>query len=121
MSKRKKQLTQEQIDWRNSILRGKVKPIIKSEKMLDVIVTIDDKINNNVYYLNNGIFWINEYLEGRADKKRLLHTAKAMQENAKELEKLLMQYSSQRPVYAVCGGIWKDKVELPTQLNDAKS
>lgn len=90
MGKSKKPLTQEQIDWRNSILRGKVKPIIKAEVLPEKILSNEDLINKNFYYLNNGIFWINEYIEGRADKNRLLHTARALQENAKELEKLLL-------------------------------
>lgn len=89
MGRRKKQLTQEQIDWRNSILRGKVKSVVKAEKMPDVILSDDDKIRKCFYYLNNCVFWVNEYIEGRVDKARLLETAKALQGNAKNLELLL--------------------------------
>lgn len=89
MGRRKKQLTQEQIDWRNSILRGKVQSVVKAEKMPDVFLSNDDKINTCFYYLNNCVFWVNEYIEGRVDKKRLLETAIAIQGNAKKLENLL--------------------------------
>lgn len=57
--------------------------------MPDVVLTDDDKINKCFYYLNNCVFWINEYIEGRVDKKQLLETAKAIQGNAKKLEILL--------------------------------
>lgn len=68
MGRRKKQLTQEQIDWRNSVLRGKIKSIVKAEKMPDVILTDDDKINTCFYYLNNCIFWINEWVIGKGQR-----------------------------------------------------
>jgi hypothetical protein len=89
MARRKKQLTQEQIDWRNSILRGKVKSIIKAEKMPDNILSNDDKIKQCFYYLNNCVYWLNEYIEGRVDKSELLKTAQAIQGNAKKLELLI--------------------------------
>ena len=85
----KKQLTQKQIDWRNSILIGKVKSVVKAEKMPAIVLSDDDKIKECFYYFNNCVFWVNEYIEGRADKNRLLETAKGFQENAKTLELLL--------------------------------
>ena len=88
MGRRKKQLTQEQIDWRNSILRGRVKSVLITEKP-DVIFNDDDQIRKCFYYLNNCVFWVNEYIENRVDKSRLLETAKALQFNAKKLEILL--------------------------------
>lgn len=89
MGRHKKQLTQEQIDWRNSILRVKVNSVVKSEKMPDVVLSDEDKIRKCFFYLNNCVFWVNEYIEGRVDKSRLLETAKALQGNAKNLELLL--------------------------------
>lgn len=89
MGRHKRQLTQDQIDWRNSILRGKVKSVIKAEKEPEAVLSNDDQIRKCFYYLNNCVFWVNEYIEGRVDKKRLLETAKAIQGNAKKLEMLL--------------------------------
>lgn len=91
MSRRKNILTQEQIDWRNSILRGKVKSVSKAEKMPDFVLSDDDKLKKSFYYLNNCVFWVNEYIEGRIDKLRLLETAKALQGNAKDIELLLLK------------------------------
>jgi hypothetical protein len=90
MSKIKKQLTQEQIDYRNNILRGKVKQIKKTEERVE-IVTDEDKIRQCFFYLNNCVFWINEYIDGNESKERLLLTAQAIQGNAKKLEQLLFK------------------------------
>lgn len=90
MGRRKKQLTQDQIDFRNSILRGEVTPV-KIIEPVKIILSDEDKIRQNFYYLNNCIYWINEYIYGRVDKSQLLKTAKALQENAKKLEMLLSQ------------------------------
>lgn len=86
---RRKKLTQEQIDWRNSILKGKVASVRKAKKIPNTILTDDDKIRKCFFYLNNCVFWVNEYIEGRSTKLRLLEIAKALQGNAKDLELLL--------------------------------
>jgi len=91
MGRKKKQLTQAQIDWRNSILRGKVKTIMTEQKTPDAIFSDGDKINECFYYLNNCVYWLNEYIEGRVSKAKLLEVAKALQRNAIELELLLTQ------------------------------
>lgn len=91
MGRRKKilQLTQEQIDWRNSILRKKISTVKKAEVKPQVILTDEDKIRKCFFFLNNCVFWINEYIDGMVDKKRLLETAIALQSNGRDLEKLL--------------------------------
>ena len=103
MGRRKKVhvLTQEQIDWRNSILRGKIESIKKVDKLPEVvhtpkeeippIITKEDEILKCFFYLNNCVFWVNEYIDGIVDKKRLLETAIAMQGNAKKLELVLRE------------------------------
>ena len=90
MGRRKKvyQLTQEQIDWRNRILKRKRDSVVQSEIITKPVLS-DDKIKKCLYYINNCVFWVNEYIDGKVDKDRLLETAKALQGNAKDLELLL--------------------------------
>jgi len=89
MGRHRKQLTQEQIDFRKSILRGRVSSVKKAEKPVHFQLTEDEKIQQCFYYLNNCVYWVNEYIEGRVDKNRLLETSTALQGNAKKLELLL--------------------------------
>lgn len=89
MGRHKKQLTQEQIDWRNSILRGKVDKVKIEVKPPEFALTEDDKLRQCFYYMNNCVYWVNRYIDGDLDKKRLLETVKAIQVNAKNLETIL--------------------------------
>lgn len=90
MGRHKKQLTQEQIDFRNGILRSRVKPIKKTDNPATVLSN-EDKIRQSFFYLNNCIYWINEYIDGRIGKDRLLETARAIQGNAKKLEETILK------------------------------
>ena len=89
MGRKKKQLTQAHIDWRNAILRGKVTRIKKADEPIEVPVSSVDEINRCFYYLNNCVFWINEYIDGRVNNTRLLTTAQAIKETAIKLETIL--------------------------------
>jgi hypothetical protein len=91
-------LTKEQIDFRNSILRGKINRVKNAEKNpgqpepnqeKEFVLTKDDEIRKCFFYLNNCVFWLNEYIDGKGDKARLLETAIAIQHNAVKLEELL--------------------------------
>jgi len=88
MERKKKQLTQAQIDYRNSILRSKVQAVKKADEPVKQVLSDDDKIRQCFYYLNNCVFWVNEYIGGNSDKLQLLKTAQAMQVNAQVLELL---------------------------------
>lgn len=90
--RRTKQLTQEQIDWRNSILRGKIKQI-NIEQPLKQDDPDADKIRQCFYYLNNCVYWINKYINGGVDKKSLLEISRAMKEHATNLERILLSKS----------------------------
>lgn len=89
MGRRKKVLTKEQNDFRNSILRGKVRGLSKSDPPVQPILTDEEKIMQHFFYINNCVYWINEYIDGRRDKNRLLETAIALQGNAKKLEETI--------------------------------
>ena len=89
MARHKRQLTQEQIDWRNSILRTKMRSVKKAEIIPIQDISREDKIRKCFYFLNNCVYWINEYIDGNIDEDRLLKTAKAIQGNARDLENIL--------------------------------
>lgn len=87
----KKALTREQIEWRDSILRRRVIHVNKAAELTKATLLNDeDKLRRHFYYLNNCVFWVNEYIDGKVDKKRLLETALAMKLNAANLEKDLL-------------------------------
>jgi len=96
MSKEKQRFyTKEQQEWRDSIL-GKNKRIDKIRKVSvpvksDLPKSIEQKILENFYYMNNCVYWLNEYLAGNTTKERLRETALAMQKNATDLAILLTQ------------------------------
>lgn len=94
MGRRKKNytLTQEQINFRKSILRGRVSSIKKAEVKPEAqVLTHEEEIQTCFYYINNCVFWINEYIDGNPSetKERLLKTAQSLQMMGKRLEKLL--------------------------------
>lgn len=88
---KKTKLTFAQIEYRNSLLKGKVDSVKAAEKIPDLkpALTNDEEIGKCFYYLNNCVYWVNQYIDGRVNKQRLLETARAMQENARKLELLL--------------------------------
>lgn len=98
MGRRKKWLTQEQIDFRNSILRGKIKEVKVVENIPVSILSYEDKFRQCFYYTNNCIYWLNEFIDGRIDKTRLLHVAKSLQLNGRQLELLILELNAQASV-----------------------
>jgi hypothetical protein len=91
-------LTKEQIDFRNSVLRGKVSRVKNAEKNpgqpelnqeKEPVLTKEDEIRKCFFYLNNCIFWVNEYIDGKENEERLLETARSIILNALKLEELL--------------------------------
>jgi len=90
--KKKKILTQEQIDYRKNLFKKSISPIKQSDSAPSAALTDDDKISQCFYYLNNCVFWINEYIDGNIDKNKLLETALAIQNNGKKLEKLMQEH-----------------------------
>ncbi len=94
MARRKKGLTQAQIEWRQSILKGRINSVKKAAAPVERVLTDEDKINQCFYYLDNCVFWANEYIDGRVDKIKLLSVAKYLQENGRSLELILRKLST---------------------------
>ena len=85
-----KVLTQEQIDYRKDLLIKRVSRIKRSKSPPPLMpITEEDKISNCLYYMDNCVYWINEYIVGNVDKKKLLEAVLAIQSNGKKLEMLL--------------------------------
>ena len=91
MKKNHRYYTPEQLEWRDAILKKKKVqrievPLINSISNPN---TTEEKIFDCFYYMNNCVFWINEFLNRRADRKKLLSVSKSLQALAADLEKIL--------------------------------
>jgi hypothetical protein len=87
--RRKYALTQEQIDFRNSILRKKIITIKNVDKEPRVILTPDDEIKKWLWYINNCIFWINQYQDGKMERYLLKNTMQSLKYNAEKIEAII--------------------------------
>lgn len=59
------------------------KPIIKREKK-------ETFLEVKIQYLKNCLFWMNEYIEGRQNKKQLSHTITAIKKHCLEIRTKLL-------------------------------
>lgn len=102
MGRHKKELTQEQIDFRNSILKRKINSVkvVKKFGLLDTVpkvLTPEDELQKCFWYMDNCVYWLNQYIEGRESMTRLLETAIAIQGNAKKMEQIIKQKLNAEP------------------------
>lgn len=88
--KKKIILTDEQLKYRECLKRKIDKINVKIlQPKIEPDLTLEDIIGNKFYYLNNCIFWINEFQEGRVDMNRLYQTLDAIHEHVVELKKAI--------------------------------
>lgn len=94
MRRYRKALTQEQIDFRRAILRGRLSGVKNASKSKEIesITTKEDKLCNCFYYLNNCIFWVNRYIDKEIDDKRLLETAEAIRQIGEKIKSILITH-----------------------------
>lgn len=72
-------LTAEQIDFRNKILKIKPKP--KKEKPLPP----PPKVTTRNEYMNNCMWWINEFEAGRTEKDRFIQAVNSLHNHCIEI------------------------------------
>lgn len=77
MGKHRKKPTQEQIDFRNRVLRRSINQLNKKYPFSPNLIQ-EDLIKQQFYYIDNCIFWINEFINGRVSKDNLLSTADSL-------------------------------------------
>ncbi len=89
---REKVLTKEQIEWRQSILKGKSisKKVVKKEIIQRSDIYISPKqeeslLENRVRYMNNCMFWINQFWEGKTKVEKFNSCVLAMISHCNEL------------------------------------
>ena len=66
--------------------------ILLNDKVAEIKIELPDKEFNEIFFhINNNIFWINEFIAGRIDNKKLLGIAIALEVNAEDLKGLLFR------------------------------
>lgn len=85
-------LTDQQKEYRDSILkpkRGRPKKhyITNTDDLKELITRERLYMEKKIGYLNNCIFWLNEFSHGKEDKNKLFETITAIENHCKDMRK----------------------------------
>lgn len=81
--------SESEIEWRDAILRRNADPVKLPPETQPLILTHEDEIKRCFYYINNCVYWINQYIDGNVDKANLLKTAQSIELMGKKLQNVL--------------------------------